>query len=350
MQAPRNQAAAPIGIVYNTSMTRPDAALALAAMYPMEGNRESHMGSVCIVGAGYNAAVFADIIGKMYSFGQRNGNQALAVGLAVERGVPDSAMVRTAVEHNYPRTLQRVADTSEPTAVLRNGVIFNAESVVILSGPATYLAKSLDLLGTKDLYKQRVKRLVVVDAGTPYKDAAALRKVVAEWPTPIFFCPKEVGEALRFPGADLDKDFSWAPAHPVVDAYKSYKPMPYDAPLYDLAATHYSVHPDSGFFELSASGTITVADDGGMKFTPGGSNVKAIGIVQAKKPELLAALIKAATEKPVVPTPGGRGGRGGSGRGAFGFSGGRGAFGFSGGRGVIPQPITPAIVPPTVKQ
>lgn len=332
----------PIGVVYNTSMTRPDAALALAAMYySAETRRESHMGSVCIVGAGFNAALFCDIVGKMYSFGIRNGNSALAVGLAVEQGVPDSPMVRTAVEHNYPHTLQRVQDTSEPMAILRNGVIFNAESAVILSGPATYLAKTLDLLGTKDLYKDRVKRLVIVDAGAPYKDAAALRRVIAEWPTPIFFCPKEVGDALAFPGATLDKAFSWAPAHPVVDAYKAYKPMPYDAPLYDLAATHYAIHPDSGFFELSATGTITVADDGGMKFTPGSGNVKAIGIVPAKKEALLAALITAATEKPVQPAPAGRGGRGGSGRGAFGFSGGRGAFGASGGRGFI----TPAIVP-----
>ncbi len=335
MQAPRNQGPSPVGIVYNTSMTRPDAALALAAMYPMEGRKESHMGSVCVVGAGYNAAVFCDIIAKMYSFGTRNGNQELAVGLAIEPGTPDSPMVRTAVEHNYPRTLQRVQDTSAPAEVLRNGVIFNAESVVILSGPATYLAKTLGLLGTKDLYKDRVKRLVIVDAGTPYKDAAALRKVIAEWPTPIFFCPKEVGDALKFPGAELEKDFSWAPAHPVVDAYKAYKPMPYDAPLYDLAATHYAVHPDSGFFGLSPAGTIIVGDDGGMKFTPGSGNVKAIGIVQAKKAELLTALIAVATSKPVQPAPANRGGRGGSGRGAFGASGGRGV-------------ITPAIVPPGV--
>jgi hypothetical protein len=326
----------PIGVVYNTSMTRPDAALALAAMYPMEGKRESHMGSVCVVGAGFNAAVFCDIIGKMYSFGTRNGNQALAVGLAVEQGVPDSPMVKTAVEHNYPRTIARVTDTAAPVEVLRNGVIFNATSVVILSGPATYLAKSLDLMGTKDLYKDRVKRLVIVDASTPYKDAAALRRVVAEWPTPVIFCPKEVGDALKFPGAKLDQDFSWAPAHPVVDAYKAYKPMPYDAPLYDLAATHYAIHPDSGFFELSPAGNIAVADDGAMKFVPGSGNVKAISIVPAKKEELLTALINAAIEKPVIPAPA-RGGRGGSGSG-------RGAFGFSGGgRGVLPPALPPSV-------
>ena len=325
----------PIGVVYNTSMTRPDAALALAAMYLGELKRESHMGAVCVVGAGFNAALFCDIIGKMYSFGQKNGNQALAVGLAIEPGVPDSPMVKTAVEHNYPRTLQRVQDTSLPEAVLRNGVIFNTDSVVILSGPATYLAKSLDLQGTKDLYKARVKRLVIVDSPTQDKDAAALRKVIAEWPTPIFFSPKAVGDALLFPGANLDRAFAWAQPHPIVDAYKAYKTMPYDAPLYDLAATHYAVHPDSGFFTLSASGNVVRADDGSMRFVPGSGNVKAIAIDPAKKADLLAALITASTEKPVQPAPpAGRGGRGGSGRGAFGAS---------GGRGVIPQGIPPAI-------
>jgi hypothetical protein len=329
----------PIGVVYNTSMTRPDAALALAAMYVMESKKESHMGSVCVVGAGFNAAVFCDIIGKMYTFGPRNGNQALAVGLAAEQGVPDSPIVKSAIEHNYPRTIQRVTDTSAPMEVLRNGVIFNAESVVILSGPATYLAKTLDLLNVKDLYKDRVKRLVIVDSGTPYTDAAAIRRVIAEWPTPVFFCPREVGDALKFPGAQLDKDFSWAPSHPVVDAYKAYKPMPYDAPLYDLAATHYAIHPDSGFFELSAPGTINVANDGTMKFAPGSGNVKSIGIVPAKKEELLTALIDVATAKPVAPAPNRGGARAGSGRGAFGFSGqGRGAA------------VTPAIVPPNVNK
>jgi len=332
MQAPRNQGPSPIGIVYNTSMARPDAALALAAMYPMEGNRESHMGSVCVVGGGFDTAVFCDIIAKTYTFGATNGNQALATGLAIENGATDTPMVKAAVAKNYPRTLKRPQDTSAPVEVLRNGVIFNATSLVILSGPATYLAKALDPLGAKDLYKDRVKRLVIVDAGTPYKDAAALRRIVAEWPTPIFFCPKEVGDALRFPGADLDKDFAWSTStgSPVVDAYKAYKPMPYDAPLYDLAATHYAVHPDSGFFELSSAGTLNIADDGAMKFAPGGGgNVKSIGIVPAKKAELLAALVTAATEKPVVPAPRAFG-RGASGRGAFGFS------GRGGGRGVLP--------------
>jgi hypothetical protein len=47
---------------------------------------------------------------------------------------------------------------------------------------------------------------------------------------------KDVGEARPFPGAAVEKAFAWAPAHLVADAYRAFKPMPYDAPAYDLAA------------------------------------------------------------------------------------------------------------------
>src|SRR5438128_2625659 len=179
----------PLGVVYNTSMSRPDAALALAELYGFQGKRESRMGSVCVTGAGLDTAIFCDIVGRFYTLGPpRNANQVLPVGLAaVDPLPPDPAMVKPAVAGSYARSIQKLTDTSLAEAVIRNGVIFNAEAVVILSAPATCLAKSLDLLGVKELYKERVKRLVIVDAGAPL-DAPALRKVLAEWPAPIFYC------------------------------------------------------------------------------------------------------------------------------------------------------------------
>jgi purine nucleosidase len=300
----------PLGVIYNTSMNRPDTALALAALNVLEGKRESRIGSVCVVGAGLNTAIFCDIVTQVYQFGApRNGNSALPVGLAaVEPLPPDPPMVKLAVERKndqgepqYKRTIRKLTDTSLAEAVLRNGVIFNAEAAVVLSAPATYLAKSLDLLGTPDIYKQRVKRLVVVDSGEPQQDKVALRKVLAEWPTPVFYCGPEVGEALRFPGASLAEDFAWAPAHPVVDAYSAYKPMPYDAPLYDLAAVHYAVHPDSGFFQVSQEGAVTVGDDGRMRFSAGGGKVRSLIVDPAQKEMALQALVEIASAKPAPP-------------------------------------------------
>ena len=94
------------------------------------------------------------------------------------------------------------------------------------------------------------------------------KRLFAEWPTPIVAVGSEVGDALPYPGASIEKDFAWAPAHPVVDAYRALKPMPYDAPAAALAAVLYAVHPDDGYFKLSDPGTITVLDDGRTRFTP----------------------------------------------------------------------------------
>ncbi len=122
------------------------------------------------------------------------------------------------------------------------------------------------------------------------------------------FCGRDVGEALLVPGAEIDKAFEWAPANPVADAYRAFKPMPYDAPAHDLAAVHYAVYPASGFFSLSEPGSLSVADDGSVKFTAGAGNVRRLSVDPAKKAECLTALVALATAKPIAPQ--GRGGGG----------------------------------------
>jgi hypothetical protein len=78
----------------------------------------------------------------------------------------------------------------------------------------------------------------------------------------------EVGEALPFPGSSIEKDFAWSTAHPVVDAYRAFHAMPYDAPSWAMAAVLYAVHPQDNYFQLSDPGTITVLDDGRTRWTP----------------------------------------------------------------------------------
>ena len=143
---------------------------------------------------------------------------------------------------------------------------------------------------------------MIVDTGAPQQDAAALRKVLAEWPTPIFFCGREVGDALPFPGASIEKDFAWTPNHPVVDAYRAFRPMPYDAPSYDVAAAHFAVHPDSGFWKLSDPGEISVGADGRMKFAAqSGGRARALGIDPAQRDKIMEAFTTMASAKPVAP-------------------------------------------------
>jgi hypothetical protein len=85
-------------------------------------------------------------------------------------------------------------------------------------------------------------------------DAAAARKVFAEWPTPIVTVGREIGEALPFPGDSIEKDFAYSSDHPIADAYRAYKPMPYDASSCAMAAMLYAVHPNDSYFKLSGSG------------------------------------------------------------------------------------------------
>jgi hypothetical protein len=301
----------PLGVVYNTTMNRPDAALTLALLYGFTGKREARIGSVCVNGSGLGAAIFCDVVARFYTPGPlRNANQTLPPGLAAELPLPpDPPMVKPAIERKndkgevqYARSVRKITDTSLAEAVIRNGVIFNAEAVLVLSAPATYLAKTLDLQGTKEIYKQRVRMLVIVDTGEGgvRQDVPALQRVLNDWPGPVVYCGKEVGEALPFPAASIDKDFAWAPANPVIDAYRAYKTMPYDAPCWDLAAALYAVHPDQGFFGTE-QGTLQVADDGTLKFTAGSGSHKALRVNPEKRENIIQALVELASATPVVP-------------------------------------------------
>src|SRR4051794_29252066 len=137
-----------LGVIYNTTMSRPDSALALAMLLGFEGKREARVGAVAVNGAGLGAAMFADVVTRFYyvSGPPPNSNRLLPVGLAADGPLPaDPPMVRTALERVndkgepvYKRAVKRVSDTSELPALLRNAVTAQSEknSVLILSAPA----------------------------------------------------------------------------------------------------------------------------------------------------------------------------------------------------------------------
>ena len=257
-----------------------------------------------------DTAIYCDIVNRFYTPGNvRSSNQWPPVGLTVTSPLPaDSSMVKAAVARNepggeptYARSIRRVSDTSQAEAVLRNGVTFSPESAIVLSAPATSLARSVDLAGAREQYAERVKRLVIVDSDDLRRDPAALRKLLVEWPTPIFFCGRDTGEMLSFPGARLDETFGWVPAHPIADAYRAFKVMPYDAPTHDLSAMSYTVNPGSGLFQVSAPGTLTVSDGGIPTFSPGSGQVRRITVEPSRRAEVLSSFVEILSSKPPPP-------------------------------------------------
>ncbi len=296
-----------VGVVYNTTMDRPDAALTLALLYGLEGKRESRVASIAVTGNSLGAAAFADAVFRFYQLGPLpNANRSLPVGLAADKPLPpDSPMVKAVLERvnekgepQYRHGMRRVSDTAEATALMRNSLAYIEDGwvTVILSAPATYLARILDYAGTPDLIKSKVRTTIISDCR---QDVAAMRRVLAEWPTSLVFCGRDA--ALPYPGSSIEQDFAWTNAHPVVDFYRAYKPMPYDAPAQDLSAALFAVRPDSGFFQLSP-GLIEVLDDGGMRFTPSADGKhKRLIADPGKKDQILTALREVVAAKPVPP-------------------------------------------------
>ena len=184
---------------------------------------------------------------------------------------------------------------------------------MVLAGPATGLARLVTLYGAQPQLMSKVKQLVVAVGAYPTgsadpsikADVAAARTLFAEWPTALVAVGTEVGAALPYPASSIEADFAWAPAHPVVDAYRLVKPMPYDAPAPALAALVHAVHAAEGYFKLSDPGVITVADDGRTQFTPKAGGRHRHLIVDPAQAEKVVALYR----EMVAAQPAARGGR-----------------------------------------
>ncbi|MDZ4802507.1 MAG: hypothetical protein SGI92_30480 [Bryobacteraceae bacterium] len=299
------------GIVYNTTLSRPDSALALALLYGLEGKREARVGAVAVSENSLGAAAFADVVFRFYQLGQiPNANRIMPVGLAADKPLPpDSPAVKAVLarvndkgEPAYRRGIHKVPDTSEISAQLRNAMAYLADGtmVYVLSAPATYLARAMNYPGVTEQIKAKVKALVICECSQP--DVLAIRKVLAEWPSPIVFMGRDTAEALTYPGSTLDTDFAWAPAHPVADFYRAARSMPYDAPALDPAAILYASRPAE--FQLSDPGTLEATDSGELRFLPGGAGKhRRVLLDPAKAPALLATMRELIAAKPVPPPP-----------------------------------------------
>src|SRR5437016_2090629 len=91
----------PLGIVYLTTMSRADSALALALIHGFEGKQEARIGAVAICGSGLGAAAFCDAVGRFYSVTGRlpNTNTLLPVGLAAAGPLAADSPMVTKVLH-----------------------------------------------------------------------------------------------------------------------------------------------------------------------------------------------------------------------------------------------------------
>src|SRR5262249_16127258 len=120
-----------------------------------------------------------------------------------------------------------------------------------------------------------------------------------EWPTPIVVSGFEIGAAMLFPASRIERDFAYVRDHPVADAYRSYRKMPYDRPTWDLTAVLYAVRPGDGYFSISLPGIITVLADGSSRFSlSDGRNHRYLVLTEEQRERTLEAMIQLASQPP----------------------------------------------------
>jgi len=285
-------AAEPIRIIFDTDIGNDiDDGLALAELHALESRGEVRLLAVTITKDNRWAPVFVDLLNTFY------GRPDIPIGTVKGGKTPnDGNYTRTVAMMKgadgallYPRRLTSESELPDAVLVLRKTLAAqpDASVVIIQVGFSTNLVRLLEAapddaspLSGRELAARKV-RLLSMMAGefraghraeyNIINDIPAARKLLREWPGPIVSSGFDIGESVRYPARNIDADFSYQNHHPLADAYRAYRRMPYDEPLWDPTAVLYAVRPDDGYFGISPSGQISVDDQGATTFTPGAS-------------------------------------------------------------------------------
>ena len=292
-------AAPPVPIVFDTDMGNDvDDALALGLLHSLETRGEAKILAVTITKDNRYAAPFVTLFNRFYM------RPGIPIGV-VKDGVTkdDGKYLRTVLESfgapsegAYPEAVELLRKT---LAAQPDGSV-----VIVQVGFSTNLARLLQT--DRELIAKKV-RLLCAMAGnfvetTPefnvVRDIPSAQKVFGEWPGEVVSSGFEVGRAIRYPAKRIDSDFSWARKSPLVEAYKAYKTMPYDEPLWDPSAALYAVRPDAGYYSLSPAGRIEVDAKGATRFVAGEGRQHYLIVNEEQKARVLEAISLLASQPP----------------------------------------------------
>jgi inosine-uridine nucleoside N-ribohydrolase len=305
------------GIIFDSDLGEGvEAVLAVALLYGLDTKNNIRAVALSLSRNDVGAAAYVEAVMKYYAAG--GFSRTMAVGMSTETGPqPTPPMISAVLARKkadgspaYTYTIQNVNDTAEAGALLRNAFTaqHDGNGMMVAAGPATNLARLLAVPGAKDLLRSKCSVLVIAAGvfgeGPPdphiTADIASAKKVFAEWPGPVVAVGQEIGQQVLFPGDSIEKDFTHSPEHPIVDAYRAARKMPYDASTWDMAAVLYAARPKETFFRTSEPGTITVADDGRVTFRPAANGLHRYLIGDpAQKDRLIATYRELASVKPV---------------------------------------------------
>jgi inosine-uridine nucleoside N-ribohydrolase len=317
---------APVSLILDTDMGNDiDDALALAMIHALQTRGECRLLGVTVSKDNPLAPAFVDVVNTFYGRGTD-----VAIGTVRDGKTPDERTflrpIVTAMHNGRPRYARTRAIGDYPDAVRTLRKLLAAEAdrsvVIVMIGFSTNVARLLDspadefspLNGT-ELVARKVNHVVAMAGDFSPEVQAQLTLENREYnvhqdiesgarffhgcPVPVIFSGYEVGLALPFPASSILEDYNWAEHHPVAEAYRHYKPMPYDRPSWDLTAVLQAVRPDGGYFELSEPGRVTICNEGTAHFAkqPGGHH-RFLVLPERQRPRLLEDMVRLCAEPP----------------------------------------------------
>jgi len=306
------QAAQPVRIIFDTDIGNDiDDALALAMIHALETRGEAKLLAVTTTKDNRYAGPFIDLVDTFY------GRPGIPIGTVRDgKTRDDGTYLRPVVESGfYPHTLADSQKAPDAVAVLRRTLAAEKDhSVVIVQvGFSTNLARLLDsrpdtssMLPGRELVRSKVRFISAMAGHFPTgpaeynvkTDVEAARKLFTGSPVPIVFSGYEVGLKILYPASSIEHDFSYTPHHPIADAYRAYKPMPYDRPTWDLTAVLYAVRPKQSF-GVSPKGRVEVDDKGVTSFKEDKSGLdQYLTATPEQAQHALAQMIELATRAP----------------------------------------------------
>lgn len=283
------------GVFFDSDMgANIDAALALAVLYGAASKIK--VAAVTVTNPNLEAAAFCDVVARFYTTGGKLNTTPPhyhfpigyeGTGVLERKGRPDSMLTKALAVKTpegapaFGLNVHDINDTGETAVVIRNALLAqkDGEALMVAAGPAANLMRALALAGNRELIAAKIGTLILAAgdlSGTGVDprvkaDVVAARRLFTEWPSPIVVIGSEAAAGVPYPGSSIASDFAWAPAHPVVEAYKAWKPFPYDAPSQAVLAALYASDLKSDLLKVSEPGRMEVLDDGRMKFAPAAS-------------------------------------------------------------------------------
>lgn len=273
--------AEPVRLILDTDMGNDvDDALALAMIHALQTRGEAQLLAVTITKDNRYAAPYIDLVNTFY------GRPGIPIGMVHDGKTPkDAPMLQVPATrldqqgHDvYPHKLRDGSQAPEAVQLLEQILASQPDHSVSIAqiGFSTNLARLAASPVGLALIKRKVKLLSLM-AGNFAKpqpefnvfiDGAAFARLMRVWPTPIIFSGFEVGLKITFPYQTIQNDMAYVANHPIVEAYHLYVGKPEDHPNWDSTAVFEAIRPDSGYFDLSPPGHVSLGEKDTTVFTP----------------------------------------------------------------------------------